>query len=622
MNQHETRNSKFEIRKPVALVRWLVSVTFAWMLATAMSTPVMAQTKAQPGDADQTLRAMRDELERSKARLRIENQEKPFYIEYRLLDVDIRAVTASFGALVSSTTTRNRFMSVDVRVGDYMLDSSNFVSDDAFRGFIGSTGQVGIDRDYDSLRQDLWLATDQAYKEALVRLSRKRGYIQSLARRPDIPDFSRAEPLVKVDPRMEPDWTTRNWDEEAKTVSAGFRKFPALYSTRVLYYLVYATTYLMNSEGTQMRTSRSLAAIEANSETQAPDDGMGLHNFYSNYARRPADLPKPAAVSVELERMSKELMALRTSSPATDYSGPVLFEAQASAELLAQMLGPSISGARPPLSVLPMIDQMMERLGGRSEWTGRLNTRVLPAGVSLRDDPTATEFKGQPLIGSYDVDEEGVKAERVAIVEDGTLKNLLMSRRPGPDLSRSNGHGRSANLSEQHPAMSNLFVESSQGESPAELRKKFLESCKAEGLAWCVVVRQMDNPALSSQRQDDFTEAMLSAGGGGAERVPLLVYRVYVADGREELMRGSKLAGLNLRALRNVAGIGNDSTLYAFYQNPAQGLAGTALGAFGSAQGGLPTTVIAPSLLLNDLDVRGARGEPRRLPLVPPPPIN
>ena len=592
----------------------------AIFLVAATGTTLLAQ--AQPKDADQTLRAMRDELERSKARLHIENQERPFYIEYRLLDVDVRAVSASFGALLSSTTSRNRFMSVDVRVGDYMLDSSNFTSDDGFRGFIGSTGQVGIDRDYDSLRQDLWLATDQAYKEALVRLSRKRGYIQSLARQPDIPDFSRVEPLVKVDPRVEPDWTARNWEEEARAVSAEFRKVPALHSTRVVYYLVYTTTYLMNSEGTQMRTSRSLAAIEAAAATLAPEDGMALRHFYSRYALRPADLPAALEVRGELARMSKELMTLRSSPPAPDYSGPVLFEAPAGAALLAQMLGPSMVGARPPLSMLPMMDQMMERLGGRSEWMGRMNTRVLPQGVTLRDDPTAREFKGQALIGGYEVDEEGVKGEPVTIVEDGTLRNLLMSRRPGAELNRSNGHGRSAGLSEARPAMSNLFLVSSQGESPAELRKKFLASCQAEERAWCVVVKQMDNPALSAQRQDDFTDALMSAGGGGADRVPLLVARVYVADGREELMRGSRLAGLNLRALRKIAGLGNDAAVYAFHQNPAQGLAGTALGAFGSAQGGLPTTVIAPSLLLDDVEVRGARGEPRRPPLVPPPPMN
>ncbi|MBI3663557.1 MAG: hypothetical protein HY234_10990 [Acidobacteria bacterium] len=600
-------------------VNWIARLALMMALA-AFAAPVFAQV--QPGDADQTLRAMRDELERSKARLRIENQERPFYIEYRLLDVNVRTATASFGALLGSTTGRNRFMSVDVRVGDYMLDSSNFVSDDGFRGFIGSTGQVGIDRDYDSLRQDLWLATDQAYKEALVRLSRKRGYIQSLARQPDIPDFSRVEPLVKVDARVEPDWTTRNWEDEAKAVSAAFRSYPELHSTRVTYYLIYATTYLMNSEGTQMRTSRSLAAIEASADTQAPEDGMGLHHFYSTYAPRPAALPAVAQVRGELDRMSRELVTLRASPPAQDYAGPVLFDAQASAALLAQMLGPSISGARPPLSMLPMIDQMMERLGGRSEWMGRLNTRVLPQGVSLRDDPTVKEYKGTPLIGSYDVDEESVRGEPVTIVEDGTLKNLLMSRRPGGDFNRSNGHGRSAGLSEPRPAMSNLIFASSQGESPAVLRKKFLEACKAAGREWCVVVKQMDNPALSTQRQDDFAEAFMSAGGGGADRVPLLVYRVYMADGREELMRGSRLAGLNLRALRKIEGIGNDAAVYAFHQNPAQGIAGTALGAFGSAQGGLPSTVIAPSLLLEDVDVRGARGEPRRPPLVPPPPMN
>src|SRR3970040_998244 len=105
---------------------------FALALLLAGSTAATALAQVQPGDTDQTLRAMRDELERSKTRLRIENQERPFYIEYRLLDVDVRAVTASFGALLSSQTSRNRFMSVDVRVGDYKLDSSKFVSDDGF----------------------------------------------------------------------------------------------------------------------------------------------------------------------------------------------------------------------------------------------------------------------------------------------------------------------------------------------------------------------------------------------------------------------------------------------------------------------------------------------------------
>jgi hypothetical protein len=577
--------------------------------------------RAVPGDADQTLRAMRDEMERSRERLRIADLERPYYIEYRLLDVDARTVTASFGALVSTSTSRNRYMAVQVRVGDYQLDSSNFLSDDAFRGFIGSTGQVGVDRDYDSLRQDLWLATDQAYKEALDSISRKRGFLRSLARPPDIPDFSREEPIVLVNPRFEPDWTARNWEEEARTASAGLRSFPQLHTTRVTYHLIFLTEYLLTSEGAQVRVSSSVAAIEAGM-TGPSEDGMPLRNFYAAYARRPADLPAASAVRTELERAARELVALRQSHPAADYVGPVLFEAPAAGSLLAQMLGPSLSGARPPLAMVPVFDQIMERLGGRNEWSGRLNTRVLPAGVSLIDDPTLSEYNGQPLLGHYEVDDEGVRGQRVVVVEDGMLRSFLMSRRPGPEFLRSNGHGRAAFLGEPRPAMSNLIFQAAGTQSPEALRKKFLEMCREAGREWCVVVKRMDNPALAFTRQEDVSDLITSVAGASGDRLPLLVYRVYVADGREELMRGARLTGLNPRALRNLAGIGSDATVFHFFQNATPGFAGTALGAFGTAQGGIPSSVVAPSLLFEEVEVRGARGEPRRPPLVPPPPLD
>ncbi|MBI3669719.1 MAG: hypothetical protein HY237_08070 [Acidobacteria bacterium] len=612
--------------RPNAKWRRIFSICAALVLAAAIFTglaePPLAQ-RNQPGDSDKTLQAMRDELERSRDRLAIQGLERPYYIEYRLLDLDVRTVSASFGALLQSNTARNRIMNVVVRVGDYKLDSSNFVTDDAFRGFIGSTGQVGIDRDYDSLRQDLWLATDQAYKEALDTLSRKRGFLRSLAKAPNIDDLSREKPVVLVNPRAEPEWTTRNWEEEAKAVSAALRAYPQLYGTRVTYHLIYATNYLMNTEGTEIRVSRSLAAVEASLETQA-DDGMPLHHFYAAYAPRPTGLPSADAVRKELDRVSKELVALRASPPAPDYVGPVLFEAPAAGALLAQMLGPSVGGARPPLSMLPMFDQIMERMGGRSEWVGRVGTRVLPANVTLVDDPTAREFGGQALLGGYDVDEEGVRAERVALVEDGILRRLLMSRRPGPDFDDSNGHGRAAFLGDARPAGSNLFFTATETQSPAELRRKFLGKCREEGRQWCVVVRQMDNPALGIHRQEDFSDmiAGMAAGAASGDRVPLLVSRVFVTDGREELVRGARLTGLNLRALRNLAGIGNDSRVFTFLQSQQAGFGGTALGAFGTAQGGLPSAIVAPSLLFEELEVRGARGEPRRLPLVPAPPLN
>ena len=579
-------------------------------------------------DNDHTLQAMRDEMARAKSRLElkipnIEQPVRPYYVEYRLLDLDVREVVAEFGTLLSNTHTRNRFMNVVARVGSYKLDSSNFVSDDAFRGFIGPTGSVGIDRDYDSLRQDLWIATDQAFKEAVETYSRKQAYLSSLARQSDIDDFAKAESVQLVEPLETPDWTNRNWEQEARDTSAALRAFSEIHESRVTYYLVFATEYLLTSEGTEIRQNRRFAAIEAGLSALA-DDGVPLNHYYATYAARPADLPSVEAVRKGLNVTGTELMALRAAPAAQDYTGPVLFEARAAAPLLAQVLGPAINGSRPPISFSPVMEQMLSGLGGKSDWVGRMGARVLPANATLVDDPGAKDFHGTPLIGGYAVDEEGVRAQRITLVENGNLKGELMSRRPGPDSDQSNGHGRAAFLNDAKPTMTNLLFTSTETLPTAELKKKFLDSCRAEKLAYCLIVREMDNPAISLLHQEDFSELLASfAGGAGTgDRLPLVVYRVYPESGREEMIRGSRIIGLNTRALRNLAGIGNDNFVFNYMQSQVNGFAGTALGAFGSAQGGLPAAVVAPSLLFEEVEVRGARGEAKRLPLLPPPPMS
>jgi TldD protein len=599
--------------------------------ATPAKHPTAKPSLAQqpgPGDSDKTLAAMQDELDRSRQRLELtipgeSNPARPYYIQYRILDMDVRTIVAEYGALISSTSGRNRIMSVDVRVGNYNLDSSNFITDEGFSGFLGSTGTVGIDRDYDSLRQDLWLASDQAFKAAVENLSKKQAFVSRLSRAPSIPDYSPASPTVSVEPLREPDWTSRNWEQEAKSVSAALRAFPQLYSSRVAYHLIYTTSYLLNSEGTKIRANHSLAAVEASLETES-DDGMPLHNFLAVYRSRPDQLPAADSVRKGLELAGEQLITLRVSPPAPDYDGPVFFEPPAAGSLLAQMLGTSLSGARGPLATQSGFEQLMERLGGRSEWTGKLGTRVLPANVSIVDDPTVKQFGGQDLLGTYAVDEEGVKAERVQVIDNGILRDLLMSRRPGPDLVHSNGHGRAVFLADARPLISNLFFSSTAAESPADLKKKFLDTCKQNGKKWCLLVRAMDNPVLGVREQDDLSEIVMGAASGAAtgDRLPLLVYRVNVDDGTESLVRGARLAGLTLRAIRNIAGVGSDATPFNFTQSQQAGFAGTALAAFGSADSGVPATVIAPSLLFDDVEVHGARGEPERLPLVPPPPMN
>jgi len=595
---------------------------FVWLIASGVVPSAFAQDKS---DNDHTLQAMRDEMARAKDRLELKfpgtnEPVKPYYLEYRLLDLDVREVVGQFGALMSSSHTRNRFMNVVARVGSYKQDSSNFISDEGFRGFIGSTGSVGIDRDYDSLRQDLWIATDQAFKEAVETYSRKRAYLGSLARQTDIDDFSKAASVKNIEPLVTPDWSNRNWEQEARETSAALRVFPEIQESRVTYYLVYATEYLLTSEGTEIRTNRAFAAIEAGLNALA-SDGMPLSHYYATYAPKPAELPGVDDVKKALNVTGSELMALRLSPPLPDYTGPVLFDARAAAPLVAQVLSPALNGARPPVAFQPVMEQFLNNIGGKSDWATRIGARVLPTTVTVVDDPGAKEFSGKPLIGGYRVDDEGVPAEKVTAVENGSLKELLMSRRPGPDSDKSNGHGRSAFLNDAKATPSNLFFSASETVPVADLKKKFLDICRANKQEYCLEVKEMDNPAVSLLHQEDFSELLASYGGGAGngDRLPLIVVRVYPSDGHEEIVRGTRITGLNTRVLRNVTAIGNDPFVSNYMQTQVAGFAGTALGAFGSAQNGLPSSVVAPSLLFEELDVRGARGEPKRPPLLPAP---
>jgi TldD protein len=582
---------------------------------------VESQPAAQAVEEDDTLRSMKDEMARSLARLQTADLGKPYYISYRLLDVQIRAVTADFGSIVNSTTSRSRFMLVQVRMGNYHIDSSNFITGGGFQGSIGNAGQVGIDGDYYSLRQDLWLATDQAYKQAADQLARKNAFLNSLAKPPEIDDFAKIqEPVVLLEPHAKPDWTSRDWDKEAEDASAVYRSYPDIYAGRVTYYMIYQTYYLLTSEGTMLRVPSSSAGIEGAVQTQAPD-GMPLHDFYSAYAETPAGLPAIDQVKQHLAQISQQLEDLRAAPAISDYDGPILFEPRAAGSLLAQLLAPSVSGARPPLATVALYDQMYTQLGGRSDWSGRIGQRVFPADVTLFDDPAAKEFDGHPLIGGYQVDEQGVRGQRVTLVQNGLLEGLLMSRRPGPDFSTSNGHGRASGLGTATPSISNLFLQSSDGLDPQAMKQKLIDICKSDGNPWCLVVKRMDNPALAAIHHGDLDSMLAGMVGGvpNGDRMPLVVERLWVSDGHEDLVRGARIIGLTVRNLRNLAAVGTDPAVFNYMQNPQ--FAATALAAFGSAQGGLPSSIVTPSLLIRDVQVNGPHGGEQRLPLVPIPPM-
>src|SRR5260370_16469279 len=94
--------------------------------------------------------------------------------------------------------------------------------------------------------------------------------------------FPKLAPVQLIEPVETPDWTSRNWAQEARETSAPLRAFSEIHESRVTYYLVYATEYLLTSEGTQIRQNRRFAAIEPGLRTFAAD-GVPPNDFYPTY---------------------------------------------------------------------------------------------------------------------------------------------------------------------------------------------------------------------------------------------------------------------------------------------------------------------------------------------------
>src|ERR1700688_4631061 len=154
-----------------------------------------AQQKQLPADAasDPILRALRAELTRSKAQLKMENVDSPFYIEYRVFDVEQFDASAAFGALRDQNRTRLRLLRAIVRLGDYKLDSF-------FQAGQGISDILPLDNDELAIRHQVWMATDQAYKRAGEALAAKKSMLKQLNVEQPVDDFAKAAAVESIGP--------------------------------------------------------------------------------------------------------------------------------------------------------------------------------------------------------------------------------------------------------------------------------------------------------------------------------------------------------------------------------------------------------------------------------------
>jgi hypothetical protein len=554
--------------------------------------------------SDVVLKAMRDELRHSQD-LNSVNLEKPYFFSYTIEDGDSFEASASLGGLIGSSSSRFRVPRIQVRVGSYQFDNTNYV---------GTGGDVGsrfpFESSYMVLRRYLWLATDEAYKSAVEAMAHKRAALKNMSAGEPIPDFAHADPVKLLDPLPEETVDQAAWTARARSLSAIFTEFPQVLGSHVEVQAVKNARYLVNSEGTEVRTGGDTLFVLVNAAGQAPD-GMHVRSAAGFYTRDFRHLVDDAELARETRQVGENVVALSHAPVGETYNGPVLFEGAAAAQLLAELLGRNLVLTRKPIN-----EPGRPNMVPTSELEGRQGARVLPEWMDVVDDPTINEWHGQPLFGATRVDIEGVVSKPLTLVEKGILKNFLLTRQPVGSYTASNGRAQLPGaFGAGRAAISNLIVTAAQTVPVKDLKKQLVEICRARNQAYGILVRKLDFP--STAPIDELRRLMAANardGSGGSHPVssPILIYKVD-KDGHEELIRGVRFRDLNVRSLRDIRAAGDDINVFDYLEN------GAPMALVGAGSYAAEASVVAPSLLVDDLEVRRLDDELPKLPIVPSP---
>jgi len=579
-----------------------------WLGVIGLALAGCAAAQAPKLSEDVILRAMTDELERSR-KLRLAPLAQPYFIEYALHDGEQTSLSASLGALVRRHHTRYRLPRIQVRVGDYAFDNTNCVGAEAYFGTRWEVDQFPLDDSYPVLRHHLWLATDLAYKAAIEALARKRAALTNVTAGEQIADFGRAEPLQKLEGGRPEAIDESAWGARLRRLSAIFENYPQVFASSVELDYSRGVQYLANSEGARIRQPEGAAAVRVRATAQAPD-GMPLRDAAVFHALAAAALPSEADLERGIRQVAENLAALVQAPAGEAYSGPVLFEGMAGPQILAEVLGKQFAVPRRPVSLprspMPFLP---------SELEGRLGVRILPEWMDVVDDPTQREWRGRLLFGHYGLDLEGVAPTPLALVEKGVLKNFLLTRQPVRGFTASNGRGRLPGaFGAKAATFSNLFVRAAEAVPAAELRRKLLELCRQRNRPYGLIIRKMDFP--SSAALDELYRLMAAQAASGARLIspPVLAYRLF-PDGREELVRGLRFRGLTTRSLKDILAASEETYVFDLLDS------GAPMAVMGGAGFLAECSVIAPSILVDDLELEKPQEELTRPPLVPPPPL-
>jgi predicted Zn-dependent protease len=533
------------------------------------------------------LEGMEAETARSMERLRITGYEAPYFIAYQVKELLQEEVAGRFGAVSEDRSRHDRKAFVDVRVGSYALDSS---ARDDLVSLLGPEGQTyyaprdaPVDDDPVALRNALWLLTDEKYKQALSSWFRKKSKaIYRAEERDAAPSLSREPPQRHVDDPLPFAFDRARWRGEVRRLTALFRDHPQVFDSSMKVTAEKQIRWLTNSEGSALVTEQALFGVHVQAMARAVD-GQLLENSRSFYARQESGLPSPVRLEREVRALLLELEALRTAPALDPYTGPAILAPDAAGVLFHEAIGHRLEGER----------QDDEKEG--QTFKGQLGKPILPSFLTVIDDPTLREQGEISLNGHYGFDDQGVPAQRTVLVEGGVLRTFLLSRKPVNPFPRSNGHGRSQGAQPPTARMGNLIVSSSRNVPMTELKRMLIEEAKRQGKPYGLIIQDITGGNTNT----------MSFGYQAFKGTPRLAYRVDVATGRQELVRGVELVGTPLTTINKVLATGGEP-------QPFNGFCG-------AESGYVPVSTLSPATLISEIELQRVTRANERSPVLPAP---
>ena len=552
------------------------------LVVTAFVLPLPLAAGAQQA-TPVLLDAMTTELHRAFTSLGKQGDDKqlpPYFLSYSVSDAGFVAISAQYGALTGSAANQVRVADVQVRLGDPKLDNTH----GNHRGSAVYSMQLPLADDREALARSLWLATNAGYGTALDNYMRVKTEAEVRAKEEDTsPDFSKEEPQTHLGKQAPPVVVDRAaWEQRVRALSKVFRDYPDVYQNMVILTVQNETDYYASSEGSRVVAPHLQARLVAVAVTRA-EDGMDLYRMQTFEAETAEGLPAQPELEAAIRELGKSLEALRKAPVTEPFNGPAILSGRAAAVFFHEVLGHRLEGQR----------QRGDEEG--QTFTKELNKEVLPTFLSVADDPTLTTFGKTWLSGNYEYDDEGRKAQRVELIQNGVLKTFLMSRLPIASFAASNGHGRASTGHVPTGRQGNLIVTSTKTVPEAELKKLLIDEAKKQGKPYGLYFEDISSGFAVTQR----------ASPQAFSVVPLVVWRVYV-DGRpDELVRGVSIVGTPLAAMKRILATGDRSEVFN--------------GECGAESGTVPVSAISPAMLLSEMETQRQPQGTARPPILPIP---